>query len=73
MKEIKKIKTLCACAKLLQLCLTLCDARTAACQALLSVGFSRQEEWSGLPCPPPEDLPLHTVFPFKALWYLESI
>ena len=25
-------------------------------QALLSVGFSRQEYWSGLPCPPPRDL-----------------
>ena len=23
----------------------------------LSTGFSRQEYWSGLPCPPPEDLP----------------
>ena len=23
----------------------------------LSRGFSRQEYWSGLPCPPPEDLP----------------
>ena len=28
-----------------------------ACQASLSMGFSRQEHWSGLPCPPPEDLP----------------
>jgi len=27
-----------------------------ACQALLSMGFSRQEYWSGLPCPPPRDL-----------------
>ena len=26
-------------------------------QAPLSVGFFRQEYWSGLPCPPPEDLP----------------
>ena len=30
---------------------------TLACQAPLSMGFSRQEYWSGLPCPPPEDLP----------------
>ena len=30
---------------------------TAADKALLSVGFSRQEYWSGLPCPPPGDLP----------------
>ena len=26
-------------------------------QAPLSVGISRQEHWSGLPCPPPGDLP----------------
>ena len=25
---------------------------TVACQAPLSMGFSRQEYWSGLPCPP---------------------
>ena len=30
---------------------------TAAHQAPLSVGFSRQEYWSGLPFPPPGDLP----------------
>ena len=30
---------------------------TVACQAALSMGFSRQEYWSGLPCPPPGDLP----------------
>ena len=28
-----------------------------ACQVPLSVGFSRQERWSGLPCPPLGDLP----------------
>ena len=26
-------------------------------QSPLSIGFSRQEYWSGLPCPPPRDLP----------------
>ena len=30
---------------------------TIACQDLLSIGFSGQEYWSGLPCPPPRDLP----------------
>ena len=30
---------------------------TVARQAPLSMGFSRQEYWSGLPCPPPQDLP----------------
>ena len=37
-----------------RLCTTLW---TAACQAALSVGFSGQEYWSGLPRPPPGDLP----------------
>ena len=27
------------------------------CQAPLSTGFFRQKYWSGLPCPPPGDLP----------------
>ena len=30
---------------------------TIACQAPLSMGFSRQESWSELPCPPPGGLP----------------
>jgi len=37
-----------------------------ACQASLSVGFSRQEYWSGLPFPPPRELPdpgIKPVFP----------
>ena len=33
-----------------QLCATLW---TVACQAPLSMGWSKQEYWSGLPCPPP--------------------
>ena len=36
----------------------LCEAPwTVAHQAPLSMGFSRQEYWSGLPCPPPGDFP----------------
>ena len=44
-------------------CIYACCARlfstlwAAVLQAPLSMGFSRQEYWSGLPCPPPEDLP----------------
>ena len=32
-------------------CLTLATPRTVACQAPLTMGFSRQEYWSGLPFP----------------------
>ena len=43
-----------AATKSLQSCPTLCEAPwTAAHQALLSLGFSRQEHWSGLPSPSP--------------------
>ena len=30
---------------------------TVGHQTPLSIGFSRQEHWNGLPCPPPGDLP----------------
>ena len=40
-------------AKLLQLFPTLCTLWTPACQTPLSMGFSRQEYCTGLPCPPP--------------------
>ena len=32
------------------------NPQTEDCQAPLSMGFSRQEYWSGLPFPPPGDL-----------------
>ena len=35
-------------AQSLKLCPTLCDLWTVACQAPLSMGFSRHEYWSGL-------------------------
>ena len=38
-------------------CVQLCGTpQTAAHQAPASLGFSRQEHWSGLPCPSPGDL-----------------
>ena len=38
-------------------CPILCDPMAVVHQAPLSVGFSRQDYWSGLPCPPPVHLP----------------
>ena len=40
---------LCVHAKSLQLCLTLCDLMDFSPPGSLSMGFSRQEYWSGLP------------------------
>ena len=42
-----------AAAKSLQSCLTLCDPIDGSHQASPSLGFSRQEHWSGLPFPSP--------------------
>ena len=38
---------------------------TVARQAPLSMGFSRQEYWNGLPCPPPGDLPNPGIKPMS--------
>ena len=48
-------------AKSLQLCPTLVTPWTVACQALLSMVFSRQEYWSGL------HAFLHGIFPTQGL------
>ena len=40
-----------------QTCPTLATLWTIVHQASLSMGFSRQEYWSGLPSPSPVDLP----------------
>ena len=45
-----------ACSWVLSLVELLVILWTVAHQAPLSMGFSRQENWSGLPCPPPGDL-----------------
>ena len=46
-----------------QLCLTLATSLTLALQAPLSMRFSRQEHWSGLPFPSPGDLPVPGIEP----------
>ena len=53
-----------------QLCVTLW---TAVCQAPLSMGFSRQEHWSGLPCPPPGDLPDPGIKPRSSTLQADSL
>ena len=50
-------------AKSLQSCPTLCDFIGYSHQAPLSMGFSRPEYWSGLPCPPLRDLPSARIEP----------
>ena len=42
---------MCMCTQSLESCLTLHDSMDCSTQAPLSMDFSRQEYWSGLPCP----------------------
>ena len=56
-------KKMCVQAKLLQSCLTLCGSMDVAHQSPLFMEFSRQEYWSGLPCPPLGDIPNPGVEP----------
>ena len=46
---------------------------TVALQAPLSMGFSRQEYWSGLPCPPPGDLSNPRVKPRSPALQVDSL
>ena len=46
-----------------QSCPTLGTPWTVACQAALSMGFPRQEYWSGLPSPSPGDFPNSGIKP----------
>ena len=66
-----------ACARV---CLVSCSATrwTAAHQAPLSVGFSRQDYWGGLPFPSPGDLPDPEIKPgspaggFLTIWAIRE-
>ena len=51
------------CAKSLQPCPIFATLWTVACQTPVSMGFSRQEYWSGLPCPAPGDPPHPRIKP----------
>ena len=45
---------------------------TVARQASMSMGFSRQEYWSGFSCPPPGDLPHPGIEPLSLMSTAEA-
>ena len=54
-------------------CPTLVTPWTVACQASLSMGFSRQEYWSGLPFPSSGDLPNPGIEPGSSALQPDSL
>ena len=56
-----------------KLCPSLTTPWTVACQAPLSIGFSRQEYWSGLPIPSPGDLPDSGIKPRSPALQADSL
>ena len=54
-------------------CLTLATLWTVDCQVPLSMEFSRQEYWSGLPFPSPGDLPKLGIEPRSPAMQADSL
>ena len=68
-KEHVRVCVLSHCSHV-RLCETLW---AAACQAPLSLGFSRQEYWSGLPFPPPGDFLYPGIEPVSSALQVDSL
>ena len=50
-----------------------CNQMDFCHQAPLSAGFSRQEYWGGLPCPPPGELPDPGIKPGSPILQVDSL
>ena len=67
-------KILCVCVLVTQSCPTLCDLMDCSPPgSSLSLQFSRQENWSGLPFPSPRDLPHPGIKSMSPAWQAYSL
>ena len=64
---------LCCCVQSLSCIQFFVAPWTVACQAPLSMDFSRQEYWSGLLFPSPEDLPDPGIDPESPAFQADSL
>ena len=71
-KHIRVTAMVVVCCSEAQSCLTLATPCTVAHQAPLSTRLPRQEYWSGLPFPSPEDFPDSGTEPLPPTWHLGS-
>ena len=56
-----------------QSCPALCNSMDCSLLGSLSMGFSRKEYWSGLPFPPPGDLPKPGIKPRSPALQVDSV
>ena len=63
----------CCCCLVAKSCLTLSTPWTVAHQVPLSMGFPREEYWSGLSLPSLGDLPDTGIEPSLLHWQLDSL
>ena len=68
---ILQLRSGCSCCSVSKSCLTL--SNPTDCSPPLSMGFSRQEYWSGLPCPSPGDLPNPGIKPGSPVSQVDSL
>ena len=62
----------CACVLVIQSCPTLSNPTEYSRQTSLSMEFSRQEDWSGLPFPSPKELPNPGIQPWAPALQADS-
>ena len=67
------INAMCLCASSLSRVRLFATPWTVAHQTPLSMGFSKQEYWNGLPCPPPGDLPNPGIEPRSPALQADSL
>ena len=67
------VSYLCCFCSVTQFSLTLCNPVSVAHQSPLSLGFSRQEYWSGLPFPSPGDPPVPGIEPESLALQVDSL
>ena len=74
LKNCSKLKIIKVKMKVTQSCPTLCDPMDDSPPgSFLSTGFSRQEYWSRLPFPSPEDLPNPEIEPRSPTLQADSL
>ena len=72
-RDLEYILSMCMHAQLLSHVRLFVTLWTVPCQAPPSMGFSREEYWSGMPCAPPGDLPHPGIKPRSPVLQVDSL